>query len=92
MEIKYNLNIYTKEDAYHLVDTLFNELYSYKKWNNEKDKMLFLFTSQGADIRGDVKINENELIIKGMVHPKKIYLSDSIESCLIDDLNKVFVN
>lgn len=100
MEIKYNLSPYNKTDAYYLIDTFLDSLQkehadsitdSSKTWNDKKDVMEFGFTAQGFNITGNIKINEDNLVLNGKLPFAARLFSGKIERIINEKLDELFV-
>jgi hypothetical protein len=100
MEIKYPLNNYTKEDAYHLIDGFLDSLVNQysdmisnpeKEWNKQKDKMNFKFEAKGYEISGDIRLQEKELILNGKLPFVARLVSGKIERIINEKLDELFV-
>jgi hypothetical protein len=99
MEIKYPLNNYTKEDAYHLIDGFLDSLVNQysdmisnpeKEWNKQKDKMNFGFEAKGFNISGDIRLQEKELILNGKLPFAARLFSGKIEKIVKGKLEELF--
>lgn len=100
MEIKYPLSPYTSLDAYHLVDNFLDRLvYQHrelianpvKEWNNQKDLMDFSFTAKGFDIKGNIKINEGNLVLNGQLPFAAKLFRSKIERLIKENLDGLFI-
>jgi hypothetical protein len=100
MQIKYPLGPYNKVDAYHLVDSFLDQLQvehkgkitdASKTWNENKDTMDFKFNAQGFDISGDIKINEDNLVLNGKLPLVARLVSGKIERIINEKLDELFV-
>ena len=100
MEIKYPLGNYNKEDAYQKIDSFLDGLVNQyqkmianpqKKWNESKDVMDFGFTAKGFNISGDIKINNNHLILNGKLPFAASFFKGTIERMITEKLDELFV-
>ena len=100
MEISYQFLPYTKEDAYNLVDNFLDKLQkehaglisnASKEWNESKDKMDFSFSARRVYIKGDIKINEDNLVLNGDLPFPANLARGKIERIILENLDKLFV-
>lgn len=100
MEIKYPLGPYNKEDAYQLVDTFLDKLQAEhadsiknasKTWNDNKDMMNFQFNAMNFDIKGDIKIHDDHLILNSKLPLLARVFSGTIEDTIVKNLDQLFI-
>jgi hypothetical protein len=100
MEIKYNLGSYCKGEAYQKIDSFLDGLVKKhsdlvsnpkKKWNDNKDEMNFSFEVRGFDISGDIKLEEDKLVLEGKLPWVARLYSERIEEIINKQLDELFV-
>jgi len=97
MEITHEYNC-GKQVAYQKIDNFLDELteqYSemisnpYKKWNETKDNMAFSFNAKGFNIKGNVKLKEDKLILTGDLPWAARLFKGKIESTIKSKLEEM---
>jgi hypothetical protein len=100
MEIKYNFGNYSQKEAYQKIDSFLEGLVKehsdlvynpQKEWNKNKDQMNFSFEAKGFNIKGDIKIQDKELILTGKLPFLARMFSDTIEKVIYKNLDNLFV-
>ncbi|MCX6749962.1 MAG: hypothetical protein NTZ83_00725 [Candidatus Pacearchaeota archaeon] len=97
IEIRYNTENYSPEEVYEKINSLSDSLVlRYPnlvskpkiKWNKDKDAMNFKFKSRGFDVSGNIKLDENELIVYGNIPLAAKLYREEIAEKIKDRLGK----